>query len=76
MTTSWEKTCSCLTVDGSKDKKAKGTKRCVIKRKLKFQDYKSCLKASQIINIVNYLEKKEINVDCLKAYQRKFIEKK
>ena len=57
-------------------KKAKGTKRCVIKRKLKFQDYKNCLKASQIINIVNYLEKKEINVDCLKAYQRKFIEKK
>ena len=46
------------------------------KKKLKLQDYKSCLKASQIINIVNYLEKKEIKVDCLKAYQRKFIEKK
>ena len=45
------------------------------KKKLKLQVYKSCLKASQIINIVNYLEKKEINVDCLKGDQRKFVEK-
>ena len=45
------------------------------KKKLKLQDYKSCLKASQITNIVNYLEKKEINVDCLKGDQRKFVEK-
>ena len=28
------------------DKKAKGTKKCVIKRKLKFQDYKNCLEAA------------------------------
>ena len=48
MTTSWEKTCSCLTVDGSKDKKAKGTKRCVIKRKLKFKNYKNCLGATHL----------------------------
>ena len=27
--------------DGSSDKKAKGTKKCVIKRKLKFIDYKT-----------------------------------
>ena len=33
------------------------------------------LKASQIINIVNYLEKKEINVDCLKEHQRRFVDK-
>ena len=33
------------------------------------------LKASQIINIVNYLEKKEINVDCLKEDQRRFVDK-
>ena len=46
-------------------KKAKPTKKCVVKRRLKFEDYKKCLKASQIINIVNYLEKKEINVDSL-----------
>ena len=25
------------------DKKAKGTKRCLLKRKLKFEDYKNCM---------------------------------
>ena len=29
-------------------KKEKGTKKCVIKRKVKFQDYKNCLEAAQI----------------------------
>ena len=49
-----------------KIKKTKGTKKSVIKRKLKCQDYKSCLKTSQIENIINYLEKKETDVDCPK----------
>ena len=57
-------------------KKSEGTKKCVIKRKLKFQDYKNCLKASQIISKVNYLEKKKVNIGYLKEDQRKFIEKK
>ena len=35
--------------DGSNDKKAKGTKRCVIKRILKFNDYKNCLFKNEII---------------------------
>ena len=43
------------------------------KRKLKFEDYKKCLKASQIINIVDYLEKKEINDDSLKEDKKEFI---
>ena len=30
------------------DKKAKGTKKCIIKRKLKFKDYKKYLKASHL----------------------------
>ena len=47
--------------------KDKETKICVIKRKLKLQDYKTCLKASQLTNIVNYLGKKGINVDNLKT---------
>ena len=42
------KTYSCLIDDGSEDKKAKGTKKCVIKRKLKFENYKNCLEATQI----------------------------
>ena len=42
------KTYSFLIDDGSEDKKAKGTKKCVIKRKLKFEDYKNCLEATQL----------------------------
>ena len=34
------KTYSYLIDDSSEDKKAKGTKRCLIKRKLKFENYK------------------------------------
>ena len=34
------KTYSYLIDDGSEDKKAKGTKKCIIKRKLKFENYK------------------------------------
>ena len=35
---------------GSEDKKAKGTKKCVIKRKLKFENSKNCLEATQLDN--------------------------
>ena len=37
------KTYNYLIDDGSEDKKAKKKKRCVIKRKLKFVNYKKCL---------------------------------
>ena len=37
------KTYSFLTDDGKEDKKAKGTKKCVIKKIIKFNDYKKCL---------------------------------
>ena len=43
------KTYSYLTDDCEEDKKAKGTKKCVIKRKLKFDDYKNCLLSNQIV---------------------------
>ena len=43
------KTYSYLTDDGSNAKKAKGTKKCVIKRILKFNDYKNCLLNNEII---------------------------
>ena len=39
------------------DKKAKDTKKCVIKKKLKFENYKNCLEANQLYNKINYLEK-------------------
>ena len=43
--------------NNDEDKKVKGTKKCVIKRKLKFQDYIDCLEAAQIESKINYLEK-------------------
>ena len=45
------KTCSYLMDDVSNDKKAKGTKKCVIKGILKFNDYKDCLFKNKIILI-------------------------
>ena len=42
------KTYSYLIEDGSEDKKEKGTKKCVIKTKFKFENYKSCLEATQL----------------------------
>ena len=50
------KSYSYLIDDGSEDKKAKGTKKCVIKRKLKFEDYKNCLEAAQLKNKIKYLQ--------------------
>ena len=38
-----------LTDDCKEDKKAKGAKKCVIKRRLKFNDYKDCLLNNEII---------------------------
>ena len=43
------KTYSYLTNDCEEDKKAKGTKKCVIKRRLKLNDYKDCLLNNQIV---------------------------
>ena len=43
------KTYSYLTDDGKEDKKAKGTKRCIIKRMIKFNDYKHCLLKDEVI---------------------------
>ena len=37
------KTYLYLIDDGKEDKKAKGTKKCVIKKTIKFNDYKKCL---------------------------------
>ena len=43
------KTYSYLTDDGKEDKKAKGTKTCVIKTMIKFNDYKKCLLNDEVI---------------------------
>ena len=59
---------SYLKVNNDEDKKVKGTKKCIIKRKLKFEDYKNCLEAVQIENRINHLKKKKINVDSPKEF--------
>ena len=49
-------------------KKQKGQKKSIIKRNLKFRDYKKSLKATAIENRINYLENKKIDVDYLKEF--------
>ena len=68
------KTYSYLKDNNDEDKKSKGTKKCVIKRNLKFQDHKNCLEAAQIERKLNYLRKKRIDVNSLKD-QKEFVKK-
>ena len=49
--------------DDNEDKKAKDIKTCVIKRKLEFKDY---LKATQLENKTNHLEKMKLTQIVLK----------
>ena len=67
------KTHSYLIDDGSEDKKAKDTKKCVMKRKLKFDNYKNCLEATQIQNNINYLEENKTDIDRIKEDHKEFI---
>ena len=43
------KTCTYLMDDDGEEKKAKGIKKCVIKRELSFENYKDCLFNGEII---------------------------
>ena len=60
------KTYSFLIDDGSENKEAKLRKRCLIKGKLKFKDYKNCLEATQLENKIIYPQKNETDGDNLK----------
>ena len=53
---------SYLIHDGSEDKKAKGRKTFVMKRKFKFENYKNCLEATQLENKIDLLEKIKIDI--------------
>ena len=46
--------------------KVECTKKCVIKRKHKIQDFKNCLEAARVVYKINHLEKYRIDVDNLK----------
>ena len=67
------KTYNHLKYINNEDKKEKGTKKCVTKRKFKLQYYKNCLEAAQIERKINYLRKKKIDVDGLKEDQKEFV---
>ena len=54
--------------NNDEDKNVKGTKKCVIKIKLKPQDYKNCLDAAQIENKIKLLKRNKIDVDSLKEF--------
>ena len=60
------KSYSCLKENNYENKKAKGTKKCLKKRKLKFRDYKNCLKSAQTDGTLKYLEKEKFNVGNLR----------
>ena len=69
------KTYSYLTEDHNDVKKTKGTKKCVIKRILKFNDYKNCLLNNKIIlksqqrftSEPNFVYTEEINYNALSS---------
>ena len=59
--------------NNDEDKKSKGTKNCIIKRKHKCRDYKNCSEAAQIGKKINYLQKNKFDVDSLKEDKKEFI---
>ena len=69
------KTFSYLIDDGSGEKKTKDTKKCYIKRKLEFEDYKNCLKVTQLESKINQLEKSKVNTKSRSKNHNEFIKK-
>ena len=67
------KTCSYLTHNNDGDKKTKGTKKFIIKRKLKFIDYENCLKATQPENKINQLVKVRLTPENFRESRNEFI---
>ena len=59
------KTYSYLIDDGSEVKKAKDTKKCIIRRKLEFENSDNCLEATQLENKTRHLEKNQIDIDSI-----------
>ena len=60
------KTYSYLIDNIYEDKKAKSTKKCVIKRRFKFENCTNCWEETQLENKSNHLEKKDTDWDSFK----------
>ena len=58
-----------LTYNNYEDKKAKDTKKCVVKQRtlwgIIIEDYKHCLEANQLENTINHLGKNNLNANNL-----------
>ena len=52
-----------------KIKKQKTQKKCVIKRKTKFENYKNCLESTQLENKINHLENNKTDIDFVKKHE-------
>ena len=59
-----------------KIKKAKDTKKRVKKRKLKFENYKNCLEATQIENNLNCPKNNKIDADSINENHKEFTKSK
>ena len=64
---------SYLIDDGSEDKKAKGIRNCITRRKLKIKNHKNYLEKTQLDNKIKHLEKNKMNIDSLKRNHKKFM---
>ena len=71
----WDKTYSYLTDGNDENKKAKGTKQCLKKEILEFDDYKHSLKATQFQNKANEWEKNKGCVIGLRENHGEFAKK-
>ena len=67
------KTYSYLIDDSSEIKNVNGTKKYVTETRLKFENYKSFLGATQLENKIKSLEKNKIDIDSTKENHEKFI---
>ena len=63
------KTYSYLMDDGSENKQQKAQK-LISQKKLKFENYKNCLEATQLDSKIKYLKKNKINNDILRKIRK------
>lgn len=68
-----QKKYSYLKDDDKEEKKTKGTKICNIKHRLKFGDYKNCLRALQRELLINYLKNKTLMLMSQKRIYGNFL---
>ena len=67
---------SYLTDNNDEDKNTKGSKRCVIKRKLKFDDYKHFLEATELENRINHLQQNNLDNKNLRKIMKNSLKNK